>query len=121
LLRTVKQRDPDDMVYPMMAFAAHTGARRSEMRRCTVDDVDLETEIVTIHERKRVRGRLGHVVQCRHGHRNDRRFPSLWQAGFAFQEPPSKSNSAFLMKDPPFFLIATPSPYCQNGRLLNPP
>jgi integrase len=58
LLRTVKQRDTYGLVYSMMAFAAHTGARRSEIRRCTVDDVDLDGGVLTIHERKRVRGLL---------------------------------------------------------------
>lgn len=58
LLRTVKERDPNGAVYTMMVFAAHTGARRSEIRRCAIDDIDLEGGVVTIHERKRVRGLL---------------------------------------------------------------
>jgi integrase len=44
-------------VYPMVAFAAYTGARRSEMLRSLVADVDLEGGTVTIREKKRVRGK----------------------------------------------------------------
>jgi integrase len=57
LLRTVKDAAPGS-IYTMMVFAAHTGARRSEIRRCQIDDVDLVEGVVTIHEKKRVRGRL---------------------------------------------------------------
>jgi integrase len=44
-------------VYPMACFAAHTGARRSEMLRARVTDVDFEGRSVLIHEKKRVRGK----------------------------------------------------------------
>lgn len=44
-------------VYPMVAFAAHTGARRSEMIRSQITDVDLKARTVIIHERKRVPGK----------------------------------------------------------------
>jgi|CXWL01.1.fsa_nt_gi integrase len=44
-------------VYPMVAFAAYTGARRSEMLRCLVGDVDLKAGVLTIREKKRVRGK----------------------------------------------------------------
>jgi integrase len=44
-------------VYPMVAFAAYTGARRSEMLRALTADVDLEGGTVTIREKKRVRGK----------------------------------------------------------------
>ncbi len=40
-------------VYPMFVFAAHTGARRSEMIRSQVDDWDLDNMVVQIRERKR--------------------------------------------------------------------
>jgi integrase len=43
-------------VYPMLVMAAHTGARRSELMRCRVEDIDLENEVVTIREKKRSRG-----------------------------------------------------------------
>jgi integrase len=44
-------------VYPMVCFAAHTGARRSELLRARVADVDFEGKTVLIHEKKRVRGK----------------------------------------------------------------
>ncbi len=44
-------------LYPMVAFAAHTGARRSELLRVLIDDVDLEGGTALIREKKRVKGR----------------------------------------------------------------
>lgn len=44
-------------VFPMVAFAAYTGARRSEMLRAIVTDVDLDAGVVTVREKKRVRGK----------------------------------------------------------------
>ncbi|MCI0461962.1 MAG: tyrosine-type recombinase/integrase [Gemmataceae bacterium] len=44
-------------LYPMVAFAAHTGARRSELLRVLIDDVDLEGRTALIREKKRVRGK----------------------------------------------------------------
>lgn len=41
-------------VYPLVAFAAHTGARRSELIRALVTDVDFAGGTVLIRERKRV-------------------------------------------------------------------
>lgn len=43
-------------VYPLFVFAAHTGARRSEMIRAQVADVDFEGGTVLIREKKRARG-----------------------------------------------------------------
>ncbi len=40
-------------VYPMFVFAAHTGARRSEMIRSRIDDIDFETGEVVIREKKK--------------------------------------------------------------------
>jgi integrase len=40
-------------VYPMIAFAAHTGARRSEIRRSLVTDFDFTARTVTIREKKK--------------------------------------------------------------------
>ncbi len=40
-------------IYPMFCFGFHTGARRSEMLRARVSDVDLKNGWVTIHERKK--------------------------------------------------------------------
>lgn len=49
-----------DFVHPMVVFAAHTGARRSEMLRARIDDVDFTSGTVVIHEKKRVRGQRTH-------------------------------------------------------------
>jgi integrase len=43
-------------IYPMFVFAAHTGARRSEMIRAELADVDFEAGTVLIREKKRARG-----------------------------------------------------------------
>lgn len=53
LLQTVKLQAKQPSVYPMFLFAAHTGARRSEMIRSKLRDVDFDENVVTIHERKR--------------------------------------------------------------------
>src|SRR5262249_12579781 len=47
-------------VYPMVAFAAYTGARRSEMLRALATDVDLAGGVITIREKKRVQGKRSH-------------------------------------------------------------
>jgi integrase len=44
-------------VYPMVAFAAYTGARRSEVLRALAADVDLAAGVVTVREKKRVKGK----------------------------------------------------------------
>jgi len=44
-------------VYAMFAFAAHTGARRSEMLRSRVDDFDFRSNMVTIREKKKDRSK----------------------------------------------------------------
>jgi integrase len=54
----VQQRKAPVWVYPMCVMAAHTGARRSEMLRAERQDVDFEAGIVTIREKKRVRGKV---------------------------------------------------------------
>jgi integrase len=40
-------------VYPMFVFAAHTGARRSEILRSRVEDIDFDGGEVTIREKKK--------------------------------------------------------------------
>jgi integrase len=57
LLQHVKTRPAQPFVYPMICFAAHTGARRSEMVRAKVSDVNFASRIITIHEKKRDHGR----------------------------------------------------------------
>jgi integrase len=58
LLDFVQQRKAPIWVYPMCVMAAHTGARRSEMLRAERQDVDFEAGIITIREKKRVRGKV---------------------------------------------------------------
>ena len=41
----------------MIAFAPHTGARRSELLRIMIDDVDLEAGTALIRGKKRVKGK----------------------------------------------------------------
>jgi integrase len=54
LLEFVKANAAQPFIYPMFAFAAHTGARRSEMVRSRINDLDFDGNAITIHERKKV-------------------------------------------------------------------
>lgn len=54
LLAFVKTHALQPFIYPMFVFAAHTGARRSEMVRSRLNDLDFEGNVVTVHERKKV-------------------------------------------------------------------
>jgi integrase len=56
LLAFVKDHANHDFLYPMFVFAAHTGARRSEMLRALIADIDFIDETVLIREKKRARG-----------------------------------------------------------------
>jgi integrase len=42
-------------IYPMFVFCGHTGARRSEMARASIADLDFRDGFVTLHERKKSR------------------------------------------------------------------
>ena len=53
LLAFVKQHAFQPWVYPLVCAAAFTGARRSELLRLAVHDVDFSGDTITIHERKR--------------------------------------------------------------------
>ena len=53
LLNLVKERAQQPFLYPLFVFAAHTGARRSEMLRSKLYDLDFEAKLITIHERKK--------------------------------------------------------------------
>lgn len=57
VLEYVRTRALLPFLYPMFVFAAHTGARRSEMIRSQVDDIDLVRKTAVIRERKRVPGK----------------------------------------------------------------
>src|SRR5262249_36840955 len=56
LLAFVQAHAAHGFLSPMFAFAAHTGARRSEMLRALVTDIDFGGETVLIREKKRARG-----------------------------------------------------------------
>ena len=55
LLKHVKDNALHEFIYPMYAFCAYTGARRSEILRSRIDDFDFEEGTVLIRERKRRR------------------------------------------------------------------
>ncbi len=57
LLAHVQKHGVHAWLYPMFAFAAQTGARRSELLRVRVHDVDLEAGTVLLHEKKRQKGK----------------------------------------------------------------
>ncbi|MDX2037233.1 MAG: site-specific integrase [Isosphaeraceae bacterium] len=56
LLTLVQSTARQPWIYPMILFAAHTGARRSEMIRAQIADVDFEGGTILIREKKRSRG-----------------------------------------------------------------
>jgi integrase len=58
LLEDVKRYAAFPFIHPMFTFAAYTGARRSEIMRSQSSDIDFDTKNITIHEKKRVRGKL---------------------------------------------------------------
>jgi integrase len=53
LLAHAKKKATLPWIYPVFCFAAHTGARRSEIIRAEIEDVDFEGKTVLIRERKR--------------------------------------------------------------------
>ncbi|MDQ3330353.1 MAG: site-specific integrase, partial [Planctomycetota bacterium] len=55
LLDHVERTARHPFVYPMFAFVAHTGARRSEILRARVEDFDLSGRVVRIREKKKSR------------------------------------------------------------------
>lgn len=57
LLDHVRSRGGRPWVYVAFCIAAYTGARRSEILRARVDDLDFESGTVTIREKKRDRSR----------------------------------------------------------------
>jgi integrase len=55
LLEHVRRHGTQPFLYPMVCLAAHTGARRSELLRVRVDDVDFTSGTVVLREKKRSR------------------------------------------------------------------
>jgi integrase len=103
-LEHVKQHSRQHFVYPMFVFAAHTGARRSEMVRSKLADLDFRSALITIHERKK----------C-HEKRTIRRVPmspllraalEAWRAEhpggeFTFCQPPKVARTRTVKDDAP--------------------
>lgn len=46
------------VIYPMLCFAAYTGTHRSEVLRSDLDGLDFVSSVITIREKKRVRGEM---------------------------------------------------------------
>ncbi|PHS12912.1 MAG: recombinase XerD [Blastopirellula sp.] len=57
-LADAKQTAAFPFIHPMVCFAAYTGARRSEIMRSHIGDIDFESKNITIREKKRIRGKL---------------------------------------------------------------
>ena len=57
-LKHAKANARHTVIYPMLCFAAYTGARRSEVLRSELDDLDFVSSVITIREKKRVRGKM---------------------------------------------------------------
>ncbi len=58
VLDHVRETARHPFIYPMFAFAAYTGARRSELLRCELHDLDFAANSITIREKKRAKGKL---------------------------------------------------------------
>ena len=58
VLEVVREGAAAAWLFPMVCTAAHTGARRAELLRSRVEDVDLAGATLTIREKKKQRGRL---------------------------------------------------------------
>ncbi|MCA9159220.1 MAG: site-specific integrase [Planctomycetales bacterium] len=56
LLSDIDARPTLPFVCPMIATAAYTGARRSELVRCLLSDIDFDAGRILLREKKRVRG-----------------------------------------------------------------
>jgi integrase len=59
VLNHVRKHAAHGFIYPMFAFAAYTGARRSEILRAQIDDFDFEFNQIMIRERKRRKDKNG--------------------------------------------------------------
>ena len=56
-LAFVAESSRHPFIYPMICAAAHTGARRSELIRAEVEDVDFDAQVFTVREKKRTKGK----------------------------------------------------------------
>ena len=57
LLDAVRAGAAHPWIYPLICMAAHTGARRSELQRMQLTDLDLDGGAILIREKKRVKGK----------------------------------------------------------------
>lgn len=57
VLGIIRERAAHPWIFPMACAAAHTGARRSELLRMRIGDVDFESGVLRIREKKRARGK----------------------------------------------------------------
>jgi integrase len=57
LLAIVQESGAYPWIYPLVCMAAHTGARRGELIKMQVTDIDFGEEAVTFAEKKRVKGK----------------------------------------------------------------
>jgi integrase len=57
LLAHVEERARHPWIYPLVAAAAYTGARKGELLRIRIADVDFAAGVVSIQEKKRAHGR----------------------------------------------------------------
>jgi integrase len=56
-LTHVKEQAAHPWIYPVLATAAHTGARKGELLKMRIGDVDFVGGIISVQERKRAHGR----------------------------------------------------------------
>lgn len=56
VLELVRNAAGDSVLHPMCVMAAHTGARRSEILRAQVNDIDFNRNVVLLREKKRKKG-----------------------------------------------------------------
>lgn len=55
LLEHIRQEARAPIAYPLLVFVAHTGARRSEIVRARIDDLDFRARTVLLREKKKSR------------------------------------------------------------------
>ena len=56
-LEHVRRKARTCYLYPLLVAAAHTGARRSELLRARIEDIDFDAKLVLLREKKRNRDR----------------------------------------------------------------
>jgi integrase len=56
VLELARENSRQPFLQPMCAMAAYTGARRSELLRSRLEDIDLDGGVIAIRERKRIKG-----------------------------------------------------------------